>query len=197
MTPFRDACLSPERVILYASHKDRKNLGFTDRKNILLIKGGCAKLVQMTGVSSGTKHICSKTNSLGSISQQPTLGNWRWSFWKKIINKGVTGIFFFINARGLSVKPSLIHSCIAVAQITQRLERECMWRNRTTLALKWHKPSSPSSSQGLHTSVPQSSAGQLRWREISSNEMEDENSGEIAPNKVKSGSWRDKQLHLQ
>lgn len=67
----------------------------------------------------------------------------------------------------------------------------------TALALKWPTPSSPSSSQGPHTSVPQSSAGQLQWGQMSSNEMGDEKSGEIATNKVKSSSWRDKQLHLQ
>lgn len=95
------------------------------------------------------------------------------------------------------MKPPLIHSCIVTAQSTQRWVREWMWRNRTALAPKWHKQSLPSSSREAHTSVPQSSAGQLQWREISSNEMEDEKSGEIATNIVKSGSWRDKQLHLQ
>ena len=97
------------------------------------------------------------------------------------------------------MKPSLTHSCIVIApkysEIGKGVDVEEL--HSTALALKWHKPSSPSSSQGPHTSVPQSSAGQLRWREISSNEMEDEKSGEIATNEVKSGSWRDKQLHLQ
>lgn len=50
---------------------------------------------------------------------------------------------------------------------------------------------------GITYICSQSSAGQLWWREISSNEMEHEKSDEIATNKVKGGSWRDKQLHLQ
>lgn len=103
--------------------------------------------------------------------------------------------FFPVNLRRLSAKPSLIHSCPVTAQSAQRSEREQMWQNHSVL--KWHKPGLPSSSQGPHTSVSQSSAGQLWWREISSNEMEHEKSGEIATNKVKSGSWRDKQIHLQ
>lgn len=86
-----------------------------------------------------------------------------------------------VNIRGLPVKPSLMHGCPVTAQSAQRSEREQMWQNHS--ALKWHKRALPSSSQGPHTSAPQSSAGQLWWREISSNEMEHEKSDEIATNK--------------
>lgn len=50
------------------SQRQEKSGFYKDRKNTLLIKGGCTKLVQMTGVSLGMKHICSKTNSLAPLA---------------------------------------------------------------------------------------------------------------------------------
>lgn len=111
------------------SQRQEKSGFYKGRKATLLIKGGCTKLVQMTGVNLGMKRVCSKSNSLAPLAN---IGKLEVVFLEED-NKYRSCRHFFplINVTGLSVKPSLIHSCIVIAQGTQRLEREWMWRNGT------------------------------------------------------------------
>lgn len=59
---------SAEGDPLENSQRQEKPGVYRDRKNTLVIKGGCTKLVQMTGVSLEMKHICSKANSLAPLA---------------------------------------------------------------------------------------------------------------------------------
>lgn len=97
-------------------------------------------------------------------------------------NKGVADTFSLHKCKRAPCKTFADPQLHCNSSKNSETGKEWMWRNRTALALKWHKLSSPSCSQGCHTLVP-CSAGQLRWREISSNEMEDKKSGKIATNK--------------